>query len=50
MSAIAYAQCRIIGWFTGSGASEGFPVPPVGRPTRALTSALRVSEAVTLSS
>lgn len=47
MSAIAYAQCRIIGWFTGSGATEGFPVPPVGCPTRARTLALTDSGSVT---
>src|ERR1700691_4410035 len=28
MSSSAYAQCRIIGWLTGSGASEGFLEPP----------------------
>ena len=32
MSASAWAQCRIIGWFTGSGATVGLPDPPVGWP------------------
>ena len=35
MSASAYAQCRIIGWFTGSGATVGLPDPPVGWPMSA---------------
>src|SRR5438128_777489 len=35
MSAIAWHQCRIMGWFTGSGATVGLPDPPVGLPISA---------------
>src|SRR5271155_685379 len=51
MSSSAYAQCRIIGWLTGSGATEGLALPPVGWPTRALSllcSSVSVTERILL--